>query len=387
MIKRTINKELIEILDYFPVLGLIGPRQVGKTTLAKELMQQLDRPVIYLDLENPDDQAKLAEPTLFFSKYANHSIILDEIQRKPDLFPVLRSVIDQDRKAARFIITGSASPELIRDTSESLAGRIAYKELTPFNILEINTSDSIDSHWFRGGFPLAYLAPSDKTARTWTRNFIQTYIEKDLPILGLQISPVLFNKFWTMLAHLQGNLVNYNMLSKSLEITSPTIKRYIHFLSQAFLVRELESFHVNIKKRLVKSTKIYIRDSGILHTILGITSPLGLDSHPVKGASWEGYIIEQIYNFTHEDFQLFFYRTHQGAECDLVLAKANQPIAAIEIKLSAAPKINKGFKIAIEDLQTKNNFVICAVTDNYPVAEKIIACNVIDFIENFLPKL
>ena len=386
MIPRLGTKELIEILEYFPVLGITGPRQVGKTTLSKALAGQIEKEVIYLDMEIPMDLSKLSEPALYFKKNEDACIIIDEVQRVPELFPILRSMIDQKRIPARFILTGSASPELIRDSSESLAGRIAYKELTPFNYLEICNHKFSGLHWFRGGFPLSFLAPSDRISVSWINNFIQTYIERDLPLLGLQAAPTFLRNLWLMLAHIHGNVMNMELLSKSLEVTGPTIKKYIHFLSEAYLIRILPSFHINIKKRLVKSPKIYIRDTGILHQLLGVSNYEMLEGNPMKGNSWEGYVIEQISLHVQNHYEMYFYRTHQGAECDLVLCSANKPEIAVEIKYTSAPKVSKGLITSIEDLRTQKNFIICLSEEEYPIAENIIACSMDTFINKHLIK-
>jgi predicted AAA+ superfamily ATPase len=386
MIPRLGTKELVEILEYFPVLGITGPRQVGKTTLSKALAGLIEKEVIYLDMENPMDLSKLSEPALYFKKNEDACIIIDEVQRVPGLFPILRSMIDQKRIPARFILTGSASPELIRDSSESLAGRIAYKELTPFNYIEICTHKYSDLHWFRGGFPPSFLAPSDRISISWINNFIQTYIERDLPLLGLQAAPTFLRNLWLMLAHIHGNVMNMELLSKSLEVTGPTIKKYIHFLSEAYLIRILHPFHINIKKRIVKSPKIYIRDTGILHQLLGITTYDMLEGNPMKGNSWEGYVIEQIGLHVQNQYGMHFYRTHQGAECDLVLTIANKPEIAVEIKYTNAPKVGKGLRTSIEDLGTQKNFIICLCEEEYPIAENIIACNMDTFINTYLAK-
>ena len=384
MIPRLGTKELVEILEYFPVLGITGPRQVGKTTLSKKLAEEIKKEVIYLDMENPMDLSKLSEPALYFEKNEDACIIIDEVQRVPELFPILRSLIDKKRIPARFILTGSASPELIRDSSESLAGRIAYKELTAFNYIEICNHKLSGLHWFRGGFPLSFLAPSDPVTKTWINSFIQTYIERDLPLLGLQASPTFLRNLWLMLAHIHGNVLNMELLSKSLEVTGPTIKKYIHFLSEAYLIRILHPFHINIKKRIVKSPKIYIRDSGILHQLLGISTSIMLEGHPMKGNSWEGYVIEQISLHAQNQYGMYFYRTHQGAECDLVLTIANKPEIAVEIKYTSAPRVSKGLRSSIEDLGTKKNFIICLCEEEYPIAENIIACSLDTFINKHL---
>ena len=341
MIRRFEIDNIIELVNFFPVVGIVGPRQVGKTTIAKSLKKHIDRDILYLDLENPRDITKLTDPVLFFEGKENVCIILDEIQRLPELFPVLRSMVDQERVAARFILLGSASPHLIRDASESLAGRIAYKELTPFNISEIG-SENLKKHWLRGGFPDAFLAPNDALSFEWHYNFIKTYIERDLPMLGLEINHNILKRLWTMLAHIHGNILNMSNLGRALELDSKTIKRYISFMEDAFLITQLQTFSINIKKRLVKAPKIYIRDSGILHQLLGINSISDLENNPIIGNSWEGYVIEQITELIPDNVSPFFYRTHEGAEVDLVLVKGGQPIMSIEIKYTASPKLSKG---------------------------------------------
>lgn len=384
MISRFVTSELLESLEYFPVLGITGPRQVGKTTLSREIAKVIEKETIYIDLENPDDISKLSEPTLYLRDNSDSCIIIDEVQRMPGLFPVLRSLIDEHRVPARFILTGSASPNLIRDSSESLAGRIAYKELTAFNYMEVRDHRNSNLHWFRGGFPLSFLAPSDRISKRWLSNFIQSYIERDLPLLGLQISPTLIRNLWLMLAHIHGSVLNMELLSKSLEVTGPTIKKYIHFMEEAYLIRVLSPFHMNIKKRIVKSPKVYIRDSGILHHLLGITAANLLEGHPMRGNSWEGYVIEQIQMHALEKYEMYYYRTHQGAECDLVLSVANKPEIAVEIKYTAAPKVSKGLSVSIKDLGTDNNFIICLCDTEYRVADNIKVCNLESFIKKYL---
>ena len=387
MIKRILTEELIQLLSFFPVVGLTGSRQVGKTTLTKILMNSLGKEVVYLDLEKPEYLSKLGEPSLFLRRLANKCVILDEIQRAPHLFPIMRSLIDEHRVPARFIITGSASPNLIRDSSESLAGRIAYKELTPFNLMEVSNQVNFEQLWLKGGYPLSLFAPTSKLSKAWLDNYIQTYIERDLPLLGLPVSPTTLRNLWSMLSHIHGNILNMNLLSKSLEVSSPTLKKYLYFLSEAYLIRILPPFYNNIKKRLVKSPKVYIRDTGLLHSILGIKNPEQLYGHPAIGHSWEGYVIEQLYPHCYSDFDFYYYRTHHGAECDLVLTKANIPVTAIEIKYTSAPKVTKGLKNSIADLGTIRNYIICLTEEDYPVAENILVCNILSFIKNHLPNL
>ncbi|MFO7864607.1 MAG: ATP-binding protein [Salinivirgaceae bacterium] len=380
MIYRKISKTLIETLEYFPVLGLVGPRQVGKTTLAKYLQSSLNKESVYIDIENPKDISKLNDPVLFFERNQEKCVILDEIQRMPELFPVLRSMIDENRIPARFIILGSASPDLIRDSSESLAGRIAYEELTPFNLTEVKTNETY-AHWLSGGFPSAFLAPNDKLRIKWFTNFIKTYIERDLPMLGLNINHNILRKFWTMIAHIHGNVLNMQTLGKSLEISSTTIKKYLAFLENAFLIRQLYPFYANVKKRMVKSPKIYIRDAGILHHLLDIPNFDALESNPIIGSSWEGYVIEQITQLADEDTQFFFYRTHEGAECDLVQVKGGKVLSAIEIKYTSSPKISKGMRNAFDDIKAIDNYIITPNTDNYFIEKDIQVINLQQFLE------
>lgn len=385
MILRYITESIKETLDYFPIAGIVGPRQVGKTTLAKYLINHLNKETLYIDIENPKDQAKLTDPILFFERNQNRCIILDEIQRMPELFPILRSMVDANKVPARFIILGSASPDLIRDSSESLAGRIAYEELTPFNITETAGQKDIFHHWISGGFPDAFLAPNDNIRNKWLSNFIQTYIERDLPILGLDINRNILRKFWTMIAHIHGNILNMNNLGRSLGLSSTTIKKYLAFLENAFLIRQLYPYSANVKKRLIKSPKVYIRDSGILHNLLYIPNFDSLESNPILGASWEGFVIEQIAQKINTDTQSYFYRTHEGSECDLVLTRGGKVLVAIEIKYTSSPKITKGMKNAFDDINAKNNYIISPNTDNYLIADNIRVCNLSTFMKEYLP--
>lgn len=384
MINRFKTENLIEILNYFPVLGIVGPRQVGKTTLAKIISKELKKEVLYLDLENPADLSKLSDPVLFFTNNEDKCIILDEIQRMPKLFPVLRSMIDQNRIAGRFLILGSASPDLIRDSSESLAGRIAYEELCPFNLKEVNGVKNVEEHWIAGGYPDAMLAPNAKIRKVWLQNFIQTYVERDLPLLGLNIDRTIIKKLWTMVAHINGNVLNMSNLSKSLELTSTTIKKYLSFLEQAFLIRQLQPYSVNIKKRLVKSPKVYVRDSGILHHLIGVEDLNTLSGKPIIGNSWESYVVEQVIQISGDDYEPYFYRTHEGAECDLVLAKSGIPLYGIEIKYTSSPKITKGLRNAFADLKTKKNFIITPMSDDYFIDEDIRVCSLSTFLEEYI---
>lgn len=384
MLERAKTNELIEIIKYFPVLGIVGPRQVGKTTLAKFILTKLEKEAIYLDLENPKAIAKLTDPVLFFEGNEDKCVILDEIQRMPELFPVLRSMIDNNRVPGRFLILGSASPDLIRDASESLAGRIAYEELTPFNVLELVNTLSLQKHWMNGGFPDSVLSKTERIRDVWLKNFIQTYVERDLPMLGLDINRTIIQKLWTMIAHLHGGIVNMNNIGKSLELSSTTIKKYLAFLEEAFLIRQLQPYSQNIKKRLVKSPKVYIRDSGILHYLLGIDSMDKLQGNPMLGNSWEGYVIEQICQLLPERVEPFFYRTHQGAECDLILVKSGVPIKSIEIKYTSSPKLSKGNLQSFEDVGTHDNYIITPNSDDYLISKNVRVCSLVTFLKQYL---
>ncbi len=385
MIKRNLFPDAINLLSHFPAVGIIGPRQVGKTTLVKQISARLKKPCVYLDLENPRDIAKLNDPILFFENNIDKCIIIDEVQRDKTLFPILRSMIDQHRVAARFIILGSASPELIRDSSESLAGRIAYLELPTFNLNELGKDIEINKHWLWGGFPDAFLAPTKEINFTWYHNFVQTYVERDLPLLGLKAQPNLLRNLWTMIASINGNVFNKAMLTKSLEISVPTLNKYLSFFEEAFLIRLLKPYAKNVKKRLVKSPKIFIRDSGILHYLLNINTMNELQGNSLVGNSWEGYAIEQIVQLLKPGYTPFFYRTQEGAECDLVIVKGGDIFASIEIKYTSAPKLTKSLINSIADLNCNNNFIITPNSDNYMVRKDIRVCSLSNFLFEYLP--
>jgi predicted AAA+ superfamily ATPase len=365
MVERYIFKELLEIIEEFPVVGIVGPRQVGKTTLAKLLSKQIKKETVLLDLENPRDLSKLTDPLLFFENNTTKCIIIDEVQIKKELFPIIRAVVDQQRESGRFILLGSASPELIRDSSESLAGRIYYKELTPFHFEEIESLVTYKKHWLFGGYPEALLTDSQPKSKRWRRSFIQTYIERDLPMLGLPSKTTDIQRLFRMISHIHGQQLNYNTLSKSLGLSSPTIKKQVEFLEHAYIVRLLEPYYFNTSKRLVKSPKIYIRDSGLLHSLLEIDDYDYLFGHPMIGHSWEGYVIEQIAAVLPEDYTLNYYRTQQGAELDLVVCKNLRPIVGIEIKLSSSPKFSYGNEISLQDLGLEKCFIVVPETESY----------------------
>jgi uncharacterized protein len=386
-INRNLTNELLKLIDFFPVLGIIGPRQVGKTTLAKHLKKSIQKKCIYLDLELHEDQSKLLESQLYLEQHMDKCVILDEVQQIPELFPVLKGLIDKHRIPGRYIILGSASPKLLKQSSESLAGRIVYKELSPFNITEIIEKREMEQHWFRGGYPDALLSTEKSMYQAWMRNFIQTYLERDLPMLGLSVTPILMRRLWSMLAHFHGGIWNANNFAKSLGVTIPTINRYIEFLESAFIVNRLQPFFLNLKKRLVKSPKIYIRDSGILHYLVGLTDFENLQGNVLIGNSWEGYVVEQIKQLIPDEFNLYYYRTHNGTESDLVLVRGNKPISCIEIKYTASPKLSKGVQIALEDLKTEKNFIIVPKSETYQIKNNVIVCSLLEFLTTHVSSL
>ncbi len=367
--KRFAQADIKRLSENFPAVAIVGPRQVGKTSLVKHLSMLAAQEMIYLDLENPTDLNKLSDPQLFLSPLQNKTVVLDEIQRVPQLFPILRGLIDAHREAGRFILLGSASSELIRDSSESLAGRIAYFELPPLCFDEIKDYYAFQQHWLRGGFPNSLQTATDATSIEWRENFIQTYLERDLPLLGLNANPVLTRRLWTMIAHLNGQLLNYESLGNSLGVTSPTIKKYLDFFESAYLIRRVQPWFVNISKRLVRSPKIYIRDTGILHALLAIETFENLQGHSALGASWEAYIIQEIASILPPRYEMYFYRTQDGTEADVVIVKAGIPEFLIEIKYSSAPSITKSMVLAAQDLKTRRNIIIAPVSEGYPLRE------------------
>ena len=372
MLERWITKRLEKNISRNPAVALLGARQVGKTTLAKSVAK--DMPSIYLDLESPKDLAKLTDPTAFLESQSDKITILDEIQRAPDLFMVLRGLVDQNRqagrKAAQFLILGSASMELLRQSSESLAGRISYVEMTGINVLEIGDSrKDIRNLWLRGGFPDSYLAEDDDMSMDWLEDLVKTYLERDVPQTGFQVPATRLRRLWTMLAHLQGETVNYSKLAANLEIDGKTVANYIDILTGLLLVRRIEPWHVNVKKRLVKSPRYYVRDSGILHRLLGIGNYDALLSNPILGKSWEGFVVENIHSVMPRLAETYFYRTAAGAEIDLVIKMPNAEIWAVEIKHGVAPKIGKHYSKTCDDAGATHKFVVYGGDDEFPIGD------------------
>ncbi len=372
MIPRHRSQIVSARLDQFPAVALLGPRQVGKTTLAELIVE--DRPSVYLDLEDAADREKLADAALYLSGHEDKLVILDEVQRMPELFQTLRGLIDRGRRrdirAGRFLLLGSASIDLLKQSGESLAGRIAYVELGPFNVLEVD-GDAREKLWTRGGFPDSFLAESDGASAVWRENFIRTYLERDIPQLGPRVPAETLRRFWTMLAHVQGGTFNAAQLARGLGVDGKTVSRYLDLLVDLLLVRRLSPFHANVGKRLVKSPKVYVRDSGIVHTLLGLDDREAVLGHPVAGGSWEGFVLENLVGAAPERVKVWFYRTAAGAEIDLVLEMPGGKLWAVEIKRGLAPRLDKGFHHAREDLNPERSFIVYSGDDRYPKGEGI----------------
>ncbi|HEY5328127.1 MAG TPA: ATP-binding protein [Mucilaginibacter sp.] len=390
MIHREAQSEIMTLMQEFPAVGLLGPRQVGKTTLAEEIAATFSPEPIYLDLESPSDQAKLIEPESYFELHQGKLIILDEIQRVPTLFDILRGVIDRRRrqglKTGQFLILGSASLDLLQQSSETLAGRIAYKELSAFNASEIKSHDNgeQDKLWLRGGFPGSYLSKTDEASLRWRLNFISTYLERDVPQFGVRIPAVTLRRLWTMLAHNQSCQLNIAQLGANLDVAAPTAKRYIELLEDLLLIRSLRPWFGNIGKRLVKSPKIYIRDSGLVHALLNLKSMDDLLGHPVIGASWEAYVIENLISCLPIGVTPWFYRTSAGAEIDLVIEKNEKTMYAIEIKRSLAPSVSKGFYLGCEDIGATHRYLVYPGNEKFPVGKNITAISLLDMMDDLL---
>jgi predicted AAA+ superfamily ATPase len=370
--RRAIGARLLEELDGVPAVALLGPRQSGKTTLALEVGD--GRPSLYLDLESTSDRARLDEPEAFLSAHQDELVILDEVHRVPGLFPVLRGLIDKARRKGQrqglYLLLGSAGLDLLAQSGETLAGRIAYLELGPLQLRETGAS-TLDALWLRGGFPDSFTARSDAASLRWRQNFIRTYLERDIPQFGPRLPAETLRRLWTMLAHLQGGLLNVADLARSLGIDVRTTGRYIDLLVDLLLLRRLPPWHANVSKRLVRSPKVYVRDSGLVHALLGIGNTDTLLGHPVVGTSFEGFAIENIAAACASEATCHFYRTSGGAEIDLVLAWPDSSLWAIEVKRSLAPKVERGFHAACEDLAPARRFVVYPGQRRWPVAKGV----------------
>jgi predicted AAA+ superfamily ATPase len=377
MISRLLTSDVRQRLAEAPAVVLLGPRQVGKTTLALDVADA--QPSVYLDLESEADLARLREPELYLEQHADELVVLDEIQRLPNLFQTLRGLIDRGRRrgrrTGRFLLLGSASLDLLRQSSESLAGRVALLELTPIHALEAE-QQGLDPLWVRGGFPESLLASSDPASLRWRRDFIRTYLERDVPQLGPRIAAETLRRFWTMLAHQQGGLLNAAQLARGLGVDGKTVASYLDLLVDLLLVRRLPPWHRNIGKRLVKSPKVFVRDSGLVHALLGIANLEALLGHPVAGPSWEGAVVEWLLASAPTDWEPSFFRTSAGAEIDLLLTPPGKRPWAIEIKRSLAPSLERGFHLACDDVQAAQRFVVYPGTERYPAAKGVDAIGV-----------
>jgi len=382
MIERRVAAEVTALLEHLPAVALIGPRQAGKTTLALAIAE--GRPSVYLDLESAADRARIAEPALYFADHADELVILDEIHRAPGLFEALRGVIDQarreDRAAGRFLLLGSAAIELLAQSGETLAGRIAFVELAPFDIIEVGARQ-LDRLWTRGGFPDSFLAAEDETSMRWRQDFIRTYLERDIPQLGPRIPAETLRRLWTMFAHHQGGLLNAAQLARGLGVSGATIAHYLDLMVDLLLVRRLPPRLPNLGKRLVRSPKVYVRDSGLLHALLGLADREAVLGHPIVGPSWEGMAIENLLTAAGPHVQASFYRTGHGAEIDLVLSWPGGEDWAVEIKRSLAPTVERGFHSALADLIPQRALVVYPGAERYRPAPSIEAIGLDELCE------
>jgi predicted AAA+ superfamily ATPase len=381
MITRRLQPNLEYLLDNYPAVALLGPRQAGKTTLAMAIADR--RPAIYLDIESTAGQTKRQNTELYLREHQDKLVILDEVQRAPNLLQNLRGLIDhggrQGLRNGRFLLLGSASIELLRQSSESLAGRISYLELTPFDALELETEQT-ETLWLRGGFPDSLLAINDKLSLKWRQDFIRSYLERDIRQLGPRIPAGILRRFWSMLAHNQGELLNAAKLASALGVDGKTVARYLDLLVDLLLVRRLKPWPGSAGKRLVKSPKTYVRDSGIAHALLGISDKEALLGHPVCGRSWEGFVIENCLSVAPPHSEAHFYRSSAGAECDLVLTFPDRTVWAIEIKRSLAPSLQKGFYFARDDIRPAASFVVYPGKETYSVAEGVKAISLVPLL-------
>ena len=373
-IPRVLRPNVESYLRQFPAVALLGPRQVGKTTLARDLARTADS--VYLDLEDPADLAKLEDQGAYLRSLRGRLVVLDEVQRAPGLFQLLRVLIDErirgGEPAGQFLILGSASIDLLRQSGESLAGRIAYLELSPLDIRETG-EETRTSLWIRGGFPPSFLAASDRQSARWRDQFVRTYLERDIPQLGPRIPAETLRRLWTMLAHGQGDLLNAANLARALAVDGKTVTKYLDLLVDLLLVRRLPPFFANVRKRLVKSPKLYVRDSGIVHALLRLDDEESVLGHPVAGKSWEGFVLETLIRAAPERTQASFYRTATGVEVDLILELPGGRLWAIEIKRGIAPKVERGLRVALTDLRPEKAFLVHSGEDRYPRGDNLEA--------------
>ncbi len=391
MLFRRITSKLAESLDIFPVLALLGPRQVGKTTLAFELRDAAKRETLYLDMERDSDRNKLLDAELYLSQQHNKLVIIDEIQRRPELFPLLRSLVDEriraGDRAGHFLILGSASRDLLQQSSETLAGRIAYFNLEPFSLLELQAETvgfDYQRLWLRGGFPVSVLAPDDDASWEWRTQFIATYLERDIPQLGPRLPAERMRRLWSMLALGQGDPLNTSRLAGSLGVSGHTVRHYLDVLTDLYMVRQLRPWSGNSRKRLVKSPKVYVRDSGLLHRLANIPDLDTLFGNPLCGTSWEGFVIENLLTFMPDTWSAHYYRTSAQAEIDLVLEGPAGEVFAIEVKRTLSPKVGKGFQLACEDISATERYYVIPKGDKYPIGHDTHAVSLLGMLQHVM---
>lgn len=374
---------LASLQRQFPVVALLGPRQVGKTTLARQLVARTRRPAHFFDLESSEDLARLADPLLALRERSG-LIVLDEVQRRPEIFASLRVLVDEPRAGRRFLVLGSASPELLRQSSETLAGRIAYHELAGFSLGEVGIRRA-DRLWWRGGFPASFLARSDAESGRWREELIRTYLERDLPALGLRLPAPAMRRFWMMLAHYHAQVWNASELARSFAVAHTTVQRYLDVLSATFMVRQLQGWHENIGKRQVKAPKVYFRDSGLLHTLLGLSAAPAIETHPKVGASWEGFALEAVVDrLGARPEECFFWATYSGAEIDLLVVRGGQRIG-VEFKRTTSPLVTRSMHVAAEDLHLDRLYVVHAGQHSFELARGIKAVALVQLFEDVKP--
>lgn len=371
---RLLMSDALGALRRSPVVGILGARQAGKTTLAAQLARKTRRETLRLDLESPRSLDRLADPEDFLQRHRDKLVIIDEVQRMPQLFPLLRSLVDRDRRAGRYLLLGSSSPEILRRSAESLAGRITYLDLYPFCLHEVARNDR-DRLWLRGGFPRAFLAPSDASAFTWSHNYLRNLVERDLPLLGLNADARGTNAMLAMLATVNGQPLNMNLIAKSIGMSGPTVKRYLTYFESACIITVLPSYHMNLRKRLTSAPKVYYTDSGLLHGQLRINDIEQLRSGIAAGPSWEGFVIQQVRAWLRDRAELFYFRTHDGSELDLIVAQGLRPKAAIEIKTTNSPALSKGNHLAFEAVRAPLQLVLTPSADDHAYAKGIEVCS------------
>ena len=375
IIRRQLTDTALDRLRKRPVVAILGARQVGKTTLSKELVAELGVPFIHLDLEDPDHRSILNNAKEYLLNHAQELVVIDEVQRMPELFPLIRTLVDRDRRSGRFLLLGSSSPVIVQRASESLAGRVAYLDLFPFSIHEVGFA-AVDRLWLNGGFPEAYDAITREDANAIIQDLIRSFTERDLPSLGLQANPNNTRQLLSMLATVHGGVLNMALLGKSIGLSGPTIKLYLRFFEEAFMCFTLPSYHVNLRKRLTRSPKLYITDSGVLHTLLAVRSQEDLFAHHLRGNSWEGFVIQQIRAWIGRRAELYFYRTQDGSELDLVITQGNKAVAALEIKTTNSPALSKGNQLAFDAVQAPLQLIVTPSAKDHPYGEGIEVCSI-----------